>query len=142
IGAGRDPHVPAVLAGLPRERVIHSTSYVQRIAELPKDVAHRVVVVGGAQSAAEMLYSVQEELPLCRPTLVTRSIGLTNYELSKFTNELYYPSFVDKFFTARPEARAQLLQEMYRTNYGGLTPSLLEALYAQTYLERLAGQER
>src|SRR4029078_11385870 len=60
IGAGRDPHVPPVLAGLPRERVIHSTSYVQRIAELPKDVAHRVVVVGGRQSAAERAYRVHE----------------------------------------------------------------------------------
>ncbi|MFL6136585.1 MAG: lysine N(6)-hydroxylase/L-ornithine N(5)-oxygenase family protein [Frankiaceae bacterium] len=142
LGAGRDPHVPPVLTGLPSHKVIHSTVYSQRIAELRKDVAHRVVVVGGAQSAAEMFYSIQDELPLCQPTMVMRSIGLNNYELSKFTNELYFPSFVDKFFNARPEARAQLLQEMYRSNYGGLTPSLLDALYRRMYLERLNGQER
>jgi L-ornithine N5-oxygenase len=141
-GAGRDPHIPAVFAGLPERRLIHSTAYTRRVAELDPDAPHRVLVVGGAQSAAEMLHAVLDELPNCRPTMVMRSIGLNYYQLSKFTNELYYPSFVDKFYNARPEARAQLLQEMYRTNYGGLTPALLDSLYQRMYLDRFNGRER
>lgn len=142
IGAGRDAHVPEVFAGLDSERVIHSTQYVPRIAALGKDVAHRVVVVGGAQSAAEMFSAVQTDLPLCRPTMVMRSIGLSTYESSKFTNELYFPSFVDEFFGAKQAARRQLLTEMHRTNYAGLAPGTLDALYRQVYLDRLSGRGR
>jgi L-ornithine N5-monooxygenase len=142
VGAGRDRHVPGVFAGLAPERVIHSTQYVQRIAEAPRDAEHRVVVIGGAQSAAEMFAAVQSDLPRCRPTMVMRSIGLNTYESSKFTNELYFPSFVDDFFGARPEARGQLLAEMHRTNYAGLAPGTLEGLYRQVYLDRLNGTGR
>jgi L-ornithine N5-oxygenase len=71
-----------------------------------------------------------------------RSIGLSCYESSKFTNELYFPSFVDEFHAASPDARDQKLREMRRTNYAGLAPDMLEALYRQMYLERLTGDER
>ncbi len=142
IGAGRDPYVPPTFADLPARRVIHSTQYVSRLAELSKELPYRIAVIGGAQSAAEMFHSVQEDLPHCRPTMVMRSIGLNAYESSRFTNELYYPSFVDEFFEARPAAREQLLREMNRTNYSGLAPGLLDSLYRQFYLDRLTGQNR
>jgi L-ornithine N5-oxygenase len=145
IGAGRDPHVPEVFAGLPTDRIVHSTRYRQRITELRdrlpgKDC--RVTVIGGAQSAAEMFGAVQQDLPGCRPTMVMRSIGLNAYESSKFTNELFYPSFTDEFHAARPEAREQLLSEMHRTNYAGLAPHTLDGLYRQLYLDRMSGEGR
>ncbi|MFE9749566.1 lysine N(6)-hydroxylase/L-ornithine N(5)-oxygenase family protein [Saccharothrix saharensis] len=142
VGTGRDPHVPEVFAGLPAERVVHSTGYLEGIAALPKDEPHRVVVVGGAQSAAEMFRSVHDDLPRSRPTIVMRSIGFGHYQTSKFINELYYPSFIDEFHQAAPEARARILREMRQTNYAGLAPGLLEELYRMRYLQRLAGQER
>ncbi|GAA2894917.1 lysine N(6)-hydroxylase/L-ornithine N(5)-oxygenase family protein [Streptosporangium fragile] len=142
IGAGRDPHVPEVFGTLPRERVIHSTEYSRGIARLDHDAPHRVVVIGGAQSAAEMLWATHQSMPNARCTMVMRSIGLNGYESSKFTNELFYASFVDEFYRSGPEARRQLLGEMHRTNYAGLSPGMLETLYRQIYLERLTGQER
>ncbi|MGH3942281.1 MAG: lysine N(6)-hydroxylase/L-ornithine N(5)-oxygenase family protein [Pseudonocardiaceae bacterium] len=142
IGTGRDAHVPDVFHGLPRERIIHSTDYSVRAAQLDPALPHRIVVIGGAQSAAEMLWETHRRLPLAQCTMVMRSIGLNNYESSKFTNELYFPSFTDEFFAARPEARRQLLQEMHRTNYAGLAPGMLDTLYRQIYLERLTGTER
>lgn len=142
MGAGRDAHVPEELAGLPRERVIHSTQYVPRVAELDKEQPYRVAVVGGAQSAAELFAAVQRDLPRSRPTMVMRSIGLNTYESSKFTNELYFPKFVDEFFGAEPAARTQLLAEMHGSNYAGLAPGTLDALYRQFYLDRLSGAGR
>jgi len=142
LGIGRDAYVPPVFSELPDRRVIHSTQYIPRISELSKDLPYHVAVIGGAQSAAEMLYSVQQDLPSCRATMVMRSIGLNNYESSKFTNELYYPSFTDDFYRAMPPAREQLLREMHRTNYSGLAPHLLDALYRQLYQERLVGKQR
>ncbi|MET7400233.1 SidA/IucD/PvdA family monooxygenase [Dactylosporangium sp. NPDC005572] len=142
LGTGRDIRIPEVLRGLKRERVVHSTEYQPRIAALRKDLPYRVVVVGGGQSAAELFYSVQTDLPECRPTMVMRSVGLNTYETSKFTNELFFPSFVDEFHAARPEARAQILAEMRPTNYAGVAPGMMDSLYRQVYLDRLSGRSR
>lgn len=146
LGIGRDANIPAEFAALPAERVIHSTQYVPRISEFaakpPDERPRRVVVIGGAQSSAEMLYSVMRDLPGCQPTLVMRSAGFSAYQTSKFTNELYYPSFVNDFYHALPEAQEQMLREMHNTNYAGLNPALLEELYRTIYLERLAGKPR
>ncbi|MFD8494783.1 lysine N(6)-hydroxylase/L-ornithine N(5)-oxygenase family protein [Amycolatopsis sp. NPDC059657] len=142
VGAGRDPHIPPVFAGLPNDRIIHSTQYLPRIAGLPGDVPYRVVVVGGAQSAAEMFDAVGSDLPGCHRTLVMRSIGLKTYENSKFTNELYFPSAVDDFFDAPPPAREQILREMHISNYSGLAASTLDDLYRQVYLDRMSGKRR
>jgi L-ornithine N5-oxygenase len=142
VGAGRDAHVPEQFHDLPQDRVIHSTEFDDRIAVLEPVSGHRFVVLGGAQSAAEMLWSTHQRFPASQCTMVMRSIGLNGYETSRFTNELFYPSFVDEFHAARPEARAQLLREMHRTNYSGLAPATLDTLYRQMYVERLTGTQR
>jgi L-ornithine N5-monooxygenase len=142
IGAGRDARIPGLLRNVTAERVIHSTEYTQRIATLRKDLPYRVAVIGAGQSAAELFCAVLSDLPECRPTMVTRSVGLNHYETSKFNNELYFPSFVDQFHAARPEARRQMLAEMRHTNYAGLAPDTIEWLYRQFYLDRLSGRSR
>lgn len=142
VGCGRDIRVPEQLRGVTPARVIHSTEYLRRIAALPKDRPYRVVVLGAGQSAAELFTAVQTDLPASRPTLVTRSIGLNFYETSKFNNELYYGSFVDTFFEANAEARQRILAQMRHTNYAGLAPGMMDALYRQFYLDRLSSRDR
>lgn len=142
IGIGRDAHVPEVFKALPGERVVHSTRYSERIGSLDPQKAHRIVVIGGAQSAAEMLWAAHQGLPKSTCTMVMRSIGLNAYETSRFTNELYYPSFTDEFYHAQPEAKLQLLAEMHRTNYSGLAPATIDSLYRQLYLEQLMEAQR
>jgi L-ornithine N5-oxygenase len=142
IGAGRDAHIPEVFRDLPTERVIHSTQYCTRIAQVDSGRTLRPVVVGGAQSAAEMFMALSQDLPLSEPTIVMRSIGLQNYQTSKFVNELYYPSFVDEFFTMLPETRQQVLDEIRLTNYAGLAPPFLDELYFMLYRQRMLGEQR
>lgn len=142
IGVGREPRIPELFAGLPGERLIHSTKFGSGLAELNPDTPYRIVVIGGAQSAAEMLWAAHQGLPKAQCTMVMRSIGLQTYEHSKFTNELYYPSFVDDFFAAPAGVRRQLLAEMRGTNYSALDPEMLETLYRQVYLERFTRAER
>ncbi|EME60806.1 lysine N(6)-hydroxylase/L-ornithine N(5)-oxygenase family protein [Amycolatopsis decaplanina] len=142
VGAGRDARIPDRLRTVNQDRVIHSTQYLPRIAKLRKDLPYRVAVIGAGQSAAELFGAVQKDLPECKPTMVMRSIGLNYYESSKFNNELFFPSHVDKFFEARPEAREQMLKEMHHTNYSGLAPGTMDALYRSIYLDRLSGRSR
>ncbi|WP_405834012.1 lysine N(6)-hydroxylase/L-ornithine N(5)-oxygenase family protein [Streptomyces sp. NBC_00105] len=142
VGGGRDPRVPDVFATLPGDRLIHSAQYRTRIAQIPKDEPVRAVVVGGAQSAAEMFFALHENLPSSQVTMVVRSIGLQNYQTSKFVNELFFPSFVDEFYDSPPEVRAQLLDEMRFTNYAGLAPPFLDELYTMLYRQRAVGPQR
>lgn len=142
IGVGREPYLPPVFTGLPGGRVVHSTQYRIRMDQLSREVPYRVAVVGGAQSAAEMFRALAGDLPNCDLTFIMRGVGLRAPELTKFTNQLYYPSFVDEFYAARPDGRAQILRDMERTNYASTMPDLLEGLYADLYLDRLTGQRR
>ncbi len=142
IGVGREPRIPEVFAAIPGERLVHSTKFGGRLAELDPETPYRIAVIGGAQSAAEMLWAAHQTLPKAQCTMVMRSIGLQTYEHSKFTNELYYPSFVDDFFAAPAGVRRRLLTEMRGTNYSALDPEMLETLYRQIYLERFTRAER
>lgn len=142
VGTGRDAHIPEVFRNLPEDRVIHSTQYCTRVAQLPTDRPIRPVVIGGAQSAAEMFMALHTDLPHSAPTIVMRSIGLQNYQTSKFVNELFFPSFVDEFYHSEADVRGRILDEVHLTNYAGLAPPFLDELYAMLYQQRMLGQER
>jgi L-ornithine N5-oxygenase len=141
VAIGRDPHVPEVFRGLPRERVIHSTEYGPRIARIAAtaDRPLRAVVIGGAQSAAEMFMALHDDLPRGELTMVVRSIGLQNYQTSKFVNELFFPSFVDGFYDSPSETRRELLTEVRQTNYAGLAAPFLDEMYFMLYRQKLFG---
>lgn len=142
IGVGRDPHIPDVFTDLPADRVIHSTRYRSGVAGLPIDRPLRPVVIGGAQSAAEMFVALGEDLPDSTPILVHRAVGLQNYQTSKFVNELFFPSFVDEFYNCAPSVRAQILDEMRLTNYAGLAPPFLDEAYTMLYRQKVLGPQR
>ncbi|MFE1827710.1 lysine N(6)-hydroxylase/L-ornithine N(5)-oxygenase family protein [Streptomyces yangpuensis] len=142
IGGGRDPRIPEPFTNLPTHHIIHSAQYRTRITRIPKDKPIRITVVGGAQSAAEMFYALHENLPNSHITMIVRSIGLQNYQTSKFVNELFYPTFVDDFYNAPKEIRDQLLDEMRFTNYAGLAPPFLDDLYTMLYRQKNLGPQR
>nr|WP_246481127.1 SidA/IucD/PvdA family monooxygenase [Amycolatopsis umgeniensis] len=142
VGGGRDANVPDVFADLPSDRLIHSAQYRRRIAELPADAPLRAVVVGGAQSAAEMFMALHDNLPNSTRTMIVRSVGPQNYQTSKFVNELFFPSFVDRFYDSPTEVREQMLEEMRLTNYAGAAPPFLDHLYTTLYQQRGLGVQR
>jgi len=127
--------------GLPAARVIHSTQYRQRVAGLSREMPYRVALVGSSQSAAEVFRALRHDLPDSELAWLMRSVSLTADQSSKFTNELYYPSYVDEFFATPPAARERILQEMYKTNYSCITPAMLEHLYTDLYLDKLGHRD-
>jgi L-ornithine N5-oxygenase len=142
MATGRDAHIPAELAGLSPERIVHCTRYTHRMSTLNKDLPHRVAVLGGAQSAAEMFCAVQEDLPNADVAWLMRTLGPGALQSSKFTNEMYYPSFVDRVYGTAPDGREAIRHEMHRTNYSGVEPDLLDSIYSERYLNRLNGSDR
>ena len=137
IGTGRDPNIPPVLADLPASRVVHSTRYRPAVAGLSKQIPYRVALIGSSQSAAEVFRALRSDLPDSDVAWVMRSIGPTADPSSKFTNEHYYPSYIDEFFDTPAEGRERIRRELYRTNYSCITPPTLLALYTDLYRDRL-----
>jgi L-ornithine N5-monooxygenase len=141
IGTGRDAFIPPVLASLPAGRVIHSTQYRPRVAGLSKEIPYRVALIGSSQSAAEVFRALHSDLPDSEIAWLMRSVSLTADQSSKFTNEFYYPGYVDEFFAHAPAARERILKEMYKTNYSCITPAMLEHLYTDLYLDQLGHRD-
>jgi L-ornithine N5-oxygenase len=98
-------------------------------------------VIGSSQSAAEVFRALRTDLPDSDVAWVMRSIGPTADPSSKFTNELYFPSYVDEFFDTPPEGRERIRDELYRTNYSCITPAMLQSLYTDFYRDRLDHRE-
>ena len=142
IAGGRDANIPAPLAGISPDKVVHSTRYSHRMATLQRDQPYRVAVLGATQSAAEMFRATQQDLPNAEVAWLMRSLGPGSLQSSKFTNEMYYPSFVDRVHAAPAEGREAIRREMHRTNYSGVEPDLLDSLYTERYLNRLNNRDR
>jgi L-ornithine N5-oxygenase len=89
-----------------------------------------------------MYAALQQDLPNAEIHWVMRSLGPRALQSSQFSNEMYYPSFVDTVYGATPQGREEIRREMHRTNYSGVEPDLLRHLYAERYLNQLTDQDR
>ena len=124
IGAGRDPYVPERFDGLPPDRVIHSTQYRPRIAELargpplPGRGRRRRAERGG-----DVLRPLHEDLPHAEVTMVMRSIGLQHVrDAASSPTSCSTRRSSTSSTTPRPRPASRCSREMHRTNYAGLAP--------------------
>lgn len=143
---GRTPYVPDVLAALDSPAVVHLGGFLDALARLrerSRDGAGlRIAVVGGSQSAVEILLHLGDELPQAELVGITRRFGYRLKDTSPFTGEVYFPDFVDAFFAADPGRKAQLRRDLHLTNYGAADADVLDRLYQRLYMQRIAGAQR
>lgn len=141
-GAGRQAHIPEPFGTLKTPRVLHASRFLGEIGRLDPALITSVAVVGGAQSSAEVFQECAQRFPQAEVNLLMRSVGMKPYGGSRFTNQLYGFDFVDHFYDAPEQARQDMLNMMRDSNYAGVTPSMLETLFRQQYLQRLDKSDR
>ncbi|SCX22981.1 L-ornithine 5-monooxygenase [Agrobacterium sp. DSM 25558] len=137
VGIGRTPNIPDAFSTLPPDRCVHSSGFLSAARSWRDQKDARVAVIGAGQSAAEIFLSIPEEITGSSVTVIMRGLGFRNSETSKFLDEFYYPDFVDVHFGLSAGGRKIIADEVRHTNYAGVTPVMLEALYMKLYLERL-----
>ncbi len=142
VGIGRAPNLPDAFSALPADRCVHSSGFLSAARSWRDQKNARVAVIGAGQSAAEIFLSIPEEMPGSNVTVIMRGLGFRNSETSKFLDEFYYPDFVDVHFGLSESGRKIVADEVRHTNYAGVTPVMLEAMYLKTYLERLQKTDR
>ncbi|WP_086661503.1 lysine N(6)-hydroxylase/L-ornithine N(5)-oxygenase family protein [Lentzea kentuckyensis] len=141
VGTGRTPHVPEpfAAAGL-SARVFHLTEYLHRVRELPEP--RRVAVVGGSQSAVEIVLDLAHRFPRTQVVNYVRTNSLRLKDNSPFSEEGYFPEFTDYYFTASRAGKRVLDDYMRLTNYSSSDDDVLKELYLLIYEQRLDHDQR
>ena len=137
VGTGRPPRIPNLPGVAECRDVIHLTRYLYHVEGLAKE--DPVVVIGGSQSAAEIVLDLLRR-GFENVHLVHRSFSLQLKDTSPFSDEVYFPEFVDYYHRLSPEARRQLSDELRRTNYSSVDRDVLDEMYRLSYQQGLVGR--
>jgi L-ornithine N5-oxygenase len=144
LAPGRTPHIPAPFADIKDRRVRHLNDYMPALAEAvaATNGRCRVAVIGGSQSAIEILLHASGHTGVQEVVGYTRNFGYRQKDTSPFSDEVYFPSFVDTFHNASPEHKARLRQELVHTNYSSADIDVLNQLYVRKYEQTLQGESQ
>ncbi|MBO4122676.1 SidA/IucD/PvdA family monooxygenase [Cupriavidus gilardii] len=141
LGVGGEPQVPAAFRGWRDARVVHSSAYLDRIAQYRDDTApRRIAVVGGGQSAAEVFMDLVKRYPSSEVAMVMRGGALKPSDDSPFVNEIFSPGFTDFIYRQPGERRQQMLKEYRNTNYSVVDLDLIERIYQLLYQQKVVGK--
>jgi L-ornithine N5-monooxygenase len=143
VAPGRTPLVPDVFRRSMGARVFHLVDYLPRLHAL---AAHgdpcRICVVGGSQSAVEIVLDLAQRFPQANVVNLMRGFGYQLKDTSPFTGEVYFPEFTDYFFAASDASKSALMSGLYRTNYSSADRDVIDRLYAIIYEQSLDGTPR
>lgn len=131
LGVGLSPIVPQWATRSPDPNVFHSAEF---LFNLDKMTDKHVMVVGGGQSGAEVVYALMDGR-LARPrsvTWISRRACFLPRDESPFVNEFFFPEYTDHFYGLERGRRAQLLGRQ-RLASEGISPDLLKELYLKLY---------
>lgn len=139
---GRTPNIPAQFAHLRDGRVVHLNDYLPALRRACGDGRKpRVAVVGGSQSAVEILLHANGT-GACESVLgITRNFGFRQKDTSPFSDEVYFPEFVRTFFHADQKTKDRLRAELELTNYSSADKDVIEHLYLELYKNRILGRD-
>ncbi|GAD89996.1 putative L-ornithine 5-monooxygenase [Vibrio halioticoli NBRC 102217] len=143
VAPGRTPRVPKAFRALDRSRAFHLTEYQSKLNALAlKGKLSKVAVVGGSQSAIEIILDLHARFPELEIHNVQRGLGFRLKDTSQFSEHVYFPSFVDYYFDSTKEAKSRINRHLHFTNYSAADADVIKELYVTMYQDRLAQQER
>jgi L-ornithine N5-oxygenase len=132
IATGGKAYFPSMF--LQGARVVHASTYMfcTQLADV-----RRTVVIGGGQSAAEVVEDLAAKYPTMQIDMLLRGRSLKPSDDSPFVNEIFDADQIDGFYDADEHTRIDILQEYRSTNYGVVRGDLLERLYERSYAQRV-----
>jgi len=142
VAPGRSPYLPAVFDGVPFPRAVHTSRFLPGIADLDRDWAGTLAVVGASQSAIEVLLDLSTRFPAARIVNVMSGYGYRLKDTSPFSEEVYFPEFVDYYYRASEEGKQRLRDQLRPTNYSSADRDVIDALYLRMYEDELDERRR
>ncbi|WP_375411108.1 SidA/IucD/PvdA family monooxygenase [uncultured Bradyrhizobium sp.] len=143
LAPGRSALVPNVFRQYLGDRVEHFTRYTTALSRWKAEGNLRsVAVVGASQSAIEIVLDLHSRMPDLIIHNIQRNFGYKLKDTSPFTEEIYFPDFIETFYNASPERQKHLTTDLWRSNYGAADADVIHQLYNRIYEQRIDGRER
>ncbi|WP_137820268.1 lysine N(6)-hydroxylase/L-ornithine N(5)-oxygenase family protein [Pseudomonas sp. 2FG] len=143
LAPGRTPVIPQAFADCAPDRVFHLTQYLGRLAQLAQQrELKRVAVVGGSQSAIEIMLHLRHSYPQLEIINVQRGYGFRLKDTSQFSEHVYFPAFVDQYYNSSAEAKKNINRHLHYTNYSAADADVISELYVGMYEDKLQGKDR
>jgi L-ornithine N5-monooxygenase len=140
LAPGRTPYIPTAFSGLLGPRVFHLNDYLPRVEALTEP--RRICVIGGSQSAVEIVLDLAQRFPRAHIVNIMRGFGYQLKDTSPFTCEVYFPNFIDYFYAASQDSKLALTKNLNRTNYSSADRDVIDRLYLTVYEQSLEGPPR
>ena len=138
---GRSVNVPEPFVAHLGERMVHAAHYRSAVARWQHEKnVQRIAVIGASQSAVEMLLDLPKHFPSAQITGICRSFGYKQKDLSPFTERVYEPEFVDRFYNASEGVQNNVRKELWRSNYGAADHDVIAALQFLLYEQKITGR--
>jgi L-ornithine N5-monooxygenase len=142
VAPGRSPYLPAVFETVPFPQAAHTSRFLPAVADLDRDWAGTLAVVGASQSAIEVILDLTNRFPAARIVNVMSGYGYRLKDTSPFSEEVYFPEFVDYYYRASEEGKRRLRDQLRPTNYSAADRDVIDALYMRMYEDELDGRSR
>src|SRR5262249_43035926 len=134
VGIGRKPNIPTIPGLQESDRIVHLTRYLPAVRQLPSDAT--VAVLGASQSAVEILLDLRAR-GIQNIASIPRSFSYRLKDTSQFSDEVYFPDFVDYYHSLSKEKRRLLDDQVRQTNYSCADGDIIAALYQRLYEDSL-----
>jgi L-ornithine N5-oxygenase len=143
LASGRMPAVPPIFQKLLSEWIVHFTDYLPPLAHWKSESSVKsIAVIGGSQSAIEITLDLARYHPPFQIHNIHRGFSYQLKDTSPFTEEIYFPDFVDAFYHSKVQRQRQLWREPRWSNYGSADHDVIRQLHTQLYEQKLDGHDR
>lgn len=139
LGTGRKPNIPKTPGMELSDKVIHLTQYLSAVRTLKPGAT--VAVLGASQSAVEIALDLSGR-DIGSIIAIHRSYSYRLKDTSPFSDEVYFPEFIDYYHPLPPEKRALLDDQVRQTNYSSADGDVISQLYLRMYEDELDGRNR
>lgn len=111
LAPGRSVNIPKKFSSTHDERIFHFTKFHSMFENIKVRTKPRIAVIGGSQTAVELIIYIYSAKNDAQITGITRNFGYRLKDTSPFSDEVYSPEFVDKFFNASQAAKNKLRKD-------------------------------
>jgi L-ornithine N5-oxygenase len=139
LGTGRKPNIPKIPGLDLSDHIIHLTQYLSAVRKLKPGAT--VAVLGGSQSAVEIALDLAAR-DVRSIMAIHRSYSFRLKDTSPFSDEVYFPEFIDYYHALPPGKRALLDSQVRQTNYSSADGDVISQLYLRMYEDELDGKNR
>jgi L-ornithine N5-oxygenase len=143
LGVGLKPYLPSK-CNISSDGVFHSEHLLSNLQKYypANEEAYSFIVVGGGQSAAEIVYYLLTNYKNARITSLSRSFLYRSIDDNPLVNMLYTNEFSKAFYSLSYTAKNKLLASMGGSNYSAVDTDLIRKISQFVYEEKIRGISR